>query len=99
MVDVDKVLKTTVKNGKVKLGAKETKTVINNGSAKIVILSKNCPHADEINNLAKKKKIPVYNYESTSIDLGYTCGKAYSVSSFAVLEDGGSNILNIIKKR
>jgi len=99
MVDIDKVLKTTVKKGKVKIGAKETKSVINNGSAKLVVLSKNCPYIDEITSIAKKKKIPLYNYGSNSIDMGYSCGKAFSVSSFAVLEDGGSNILNLLKKR
>lgn len=98
MVDIDKVLKNTVKKGKVKIGTQETKTVINNGSAKLVVLSKNCPYSSEITTLAKKKKIPIYNYDSTSIDLGYTCGKAFAVSVFAVMEDGGSNILNLVKK-
>ena len=98
MVDVDKVLKTTVKKGKVKIGAKETKSVINDGSAKLVVISNNCSNSLEINNLAKKKKIPVYNSKSNSIDLGYTCGKAFAVSVFAVLDDGGSNIQNLVKK-
>jgi large subunit ribosomal protein L30e len=98
MVDVDKVLKSTVKKGKVKIGTKETKSVINKGSAKLVVMAKNCPYSSEINELAKKKKIPVYNYDSNSIDLGYTCGKSFAVSVFAVMDDGGSNILNIIKK-
>lgn len=99
MVDVDKVLKNTVKKGKVKIGAKETKSVINDGSAKLVVMAKNCSYFSEINKLAKKKKIPVYNCDSNSIDLGYTCGKAFAVSVFAVLDDGGSNIQNIVKKR
>jgi len=98
MVDVDKVLKNTAKKGKVKIGTKETKAVINSGSAKIIVLSKNCPYSSEINELAKKKKIPVYTCESNSIDLGYTCGKSFAVSVFAVIDDGGSNILNLIKK-
>jgi large subunit ribosomal protein L30e len=98
MVDVDKVLKNTVKKGKVKIGNKETKMVVKNGSAKLVVMAKNCPYFSEINELAKKKKIPVYNYDSNSIDLGYTCGKAFAVSVFAVMDDGGSNILNLVKK-
>ena len=97
MVDVDKVLKTTVKKGKVKIGTKESKTAIENGSAKIVVLSKNCINSSEIKGLANKKKIPVYNYSQSSIDLGYTCGKSFAVSVFAVLDDGGSNIQSIIK--
>ena len=98
MVDIDKVLKNTVKKGTVKIGAKETKSLINNESAKLVVIAKNCPYYLEINKLAKKKKIPIYNYDSNSIDLGYTCGKAFAVSVFAVLDDGGSNILNYVKK-
>lgn len=96
MVDIDKVLKSTVKKGRVKIGAKETKSVISDGSAKLVIISNNCPQLSEIESLAKKKKIPVYNYKSNSIDLGYSCGKAYSVSTFAVIDDGGSNITKLV---
>jgi len=98
MVDIDKVLKNTVKKGKVKIGTKETKSVINNGSAKLIVMANNCPYSPEINKLAKKKNIPVYNCDSSSIDLGYTCGKAFAVSVFAVMDDGGSNILNLVKK-
>jgi len=99
MVDVDKVLKNVVKKGKVKIGARQTKLVINDGTAKLVVLSNNCPFSSEINKLAKKKKIQVYNYNSNSINLGYTCGKTFSVSVFAILDDGGSNVLQIIKKK
>jgi large subunit ribosomal protein L30e len=98
MVDVDKVLKNTVKKGKVMIGTKQTKSVIKNGSAKLVVMAKNCPFSSEIGDMAKKKKIPIYSSESNSIDLGYTCGKAFAVSVFAVIEDGGSNILNLVKK-
>lgn len=98
MVDIEKVIKTTVKKGKVKIGTKETKRAINTGTAKIVLTSNNCPYIKDITELAKKEKIPVYNTNSSSIELGYTCGKAYAVSVFVVLDDGGSNITNIIKK-
>ena len=98
MVDIEKVLKNIVKKGKVKIGVKETKSAINNGSAQMVIISNNCPYNKDINTLAKKKNIPIYNYKSGSIDLGYTCGKAFAVSVFAVLDDAGSNIINIAQK-
>jgi len=98
MVDIEKVLKTTVKKGKVKIGAKETKQSIENGNAKLVVISKNSPYSKEISTLANKKKIPIYNSSSNSIDLGYTCGKSFAVSVFAVLDDGGSNILSTVKK-
>jgi ribosomal protein L30E len=31
--------------------------------------------------------------------LGYACGKAYAVSIFAVLDEGGSNIMQLVEKR
>ena len=99
MVDVDKVLKNTIKNGKVKIGTKETESVVKKGTAKLVVMANNYPYSTEITEMARKKKIPVYNYDSNSIALGYTCGKAFAVSVFAVLDDGGANILNLIKKR
>ena len=99
MVDIDKLLKNTVKKGTVKIGTKEAKAAINNCKAKIVVLANNCQKSESIEKLAKKKKIPVYTCESNSIDLGYTCGKAFAVSVFAVLDDGGSNISQVIKKR
>jgi len=99
MVDVEKVLKATVKKGKVKIGNKEAKQALDKGDAKIIIMSNNCPFSEEINTLAKKKKVPVYSSKSNSIDLGYTCGKSFAVSVFAVLQDGGSNILNLIKEK
>ena len=99
MVDVDKVLKSTVKKGKVMIGSKQVKMVISEGTAKLIVLAKTCPYSSEIDKLAKKKKIPVYNHNSNSIDLGYTCGKTFAVSVFAVMDDGGSNILQLAKKR
>ena len=99
MVDVDKVLKSTVKKGKVMIGSKQVKMVISEGTAKLIVLAKNCPYSSEIDKLAKKKKIPVYNHNSNSIDLGYTCGKTFAVSVFAVMADDESNILQLAKKR
>ena len=99
MVDVDKVLKSTVKKGKVMIGSKQVKMVIKDGTAKLIVLAKNYPYSSEIKKLAEKKKIPVYNHNSNSIDLGYTCGKTFAVTVFAVIDEGGSNILQLAQKR
>lgn len=99
MVEIEAVLKTTVKKGKVKIGQKETKQALDKGDAKLVVIADNCPYDKEITTLAKKKKTPIYNYKSNSINLGYVCGKAYAVSTFAIIDDGGSKILNVIGKK
>jgi large subunit ribosomal protein L30e len=97
MVDIGKTLKTTVKKGKIKIGSKETKASIKNGEVKLIVIAKNCPISLELKKISKKQKIPVYDFNSNSIDLGYALGKSYGVSVFAVLDDGGSNIMQLIK--
>ncbi len=99
MVDIEKELRNTVKKGKITVGTKQTKQCINDDKAKIVVISKNCPYSIEISTLANKKNIPIYNSNSNSIDLGYICGKSYAVSVFAVIDDGGTNILSTLKKQ
>lgn len=99
MVDVNKALKDVTKKGTISIGQKQTKAAIQKGQAKLVVMANNCPYAKTITTLASENKVPVYNYTSTGVDLGYTCGKSYAVSLFAVLDEGDSNILSLVKKR
>ncbi len=99
MVDVNKVLKNVVKKGKVKIGEKQTKTAISNGSAKLIVVANNCPYSKDITNLANEKKVDIYNYNLDGAELGYACGKQFVVSAFAVVDEGESNIMHLIKKR
>ncbi|DAC73225.1 MAG TPA: 50S ribosomal protein L30e [Thermoplasmata archaeon] len=99
MVDVNKALKDVAKKGTIIIGEKQTKASIKKGTAKLVVMANNCPYAQDITALVAENKIPVYNYTSTGVDLGYTCGKNYAVASFAVLQEGESNILALVKKR
>ena len=97
MIDIGKTLKNTVKKGKIKIGNKETQSSLKKGEVKLVIISNNCPYSEEIKKISEKQNIPVYDYNLNSIDLGYALGKAYAVSVIAVLDDGGSNIMQIMK--
>jgi len=99
MVDVERVLKNTVKKGTVQVGTKQTKNAVTSGKAKLVIIATNCPHADDIISLATKKKIPVYAYTNNSVDLGVACGKKFPVSVFAVLDDADANVMQLVKKK
>ena len=99
MVDVDRALKTAVKNGRVLFGLKESKTAITDGRAKLIVVANNCPFLTEISTIANEKKIPLYSYRSKSVDMGYACGKLFPVSVLAVLDEGGSNIMQLIKKK
>lgn len=98
MVDVNKTLKSVVKKGTVKIGEKQTKTAINTGTAKLIIMANNCPYKEELNKISKEKKVPIYDYTSNGVELGYACGKNFAVSAFAVIDEGESNILQLVKK-
>jgi len=99
MVDVERILKNVISKGKVQVGIRQTKMAMQNNSAKLVIMANNCPFAEEINKISTETKIPIYNVELNSVNLGYTCGKNFSVSVFAVLDDGDANVMQLVKKR
>ncbi|MCX6661974.1 MAG: 50S ribosomal protein L30e [Euryarchaeota archaeon] len=99
MVDVNKALKDVSKKGTITLGQKQTKAAIQKGTAKLVVIANNCPFTKTITTMANDNKIPLFTFTSTGVELGSTCGKNYSVSCFAVLEEGESNILQLVKKR
>ena len=99
MVDIERILKNVISKGKVQVGAKQTKTAIQKESAKLVIMSKNCPFSEEITKMSKEKKIPIYNAEMGSVNLGIACGKNFAVSVFAVIDDGDANVMQLVKKR
>ena len=98
MVEVDRILKNVIKKGKVRIGARQTQIAIKEDKAKLVVMAKNCPFSSDIIKMADEKKIPVYNYDYSSVDLGAACGKTFAVSVFAVLDDGGSHIMQLFEK-
>lgn len=96
MVDVNRVLKDSVKKGTVKIGERETKKAITAGDAKLVVVSMNCTYKKDLEDLTSEHKVPLYHYKSNSVDLGNTCGKSYNISSFAIIDDGGSNVMSLV---
>jgi len=98
MAEIEKSFKNMVKKGSVVFGSKQTKTSIDNGKAKLIVFADNCPVKQELSADAEKKKIPVYVSKVDSVELGSLCGRAYGVATFAVLDDGGTNINHLLKK-
>jgi large subunit ribosomal protein L30e len=99
MVDVEKTFKTMVKKGTVVFGSRQTRLAVDDGKAKLLVVSSNSPYQDEMNTIAKEKNIPLYKSSANSVDLGSLCGKVFAVSAFAVIDDGGVNIGQMIGKR
>jgi ribosomal protein L30E len=97
MVDVEKAFKNMVKKGTVIFGNRQTQLTVEEGKAKLVVFSKNCPFVDELKTVSEKHKVPVYQASVDSVELGSICGKMFAVSTFAVVDDGGVNIAQLLK--
>lgn len=99
MVEIEKSFKNIVKKGSVVFGQRQTKISVDQGNAKLVVLSDNCPFMDTVKTQAESKNIPIYKTKVNSVELGALCGKTYAVSVFAIIDDGGDNIMHLLKKR
>jgi len=96
-MDVNEELKKVLKEGEVIIGEKRAKKGILLGKVKLIILSSDLPERmkDEFKHYAEMSEIPFYDYPGTSKDLGYTCAKPFPISSLAVVNEGGSKILQV----
>lgn len=63
--------------------------------AKAIIISEDCPNKDELISLANKK--PFHTFKGNNIELGMACGKSFGISVILILDEGKSNIINLVK--
>ena len=70
-------------------------TVPSQLTAKLVIISSNCPplRKSEIEYYAMLAKVGVYHYVGSNTDLGTACGKYFRVSVLSVTDAGDSDII------
>jgi large subunit ribosomal protein L30e len=95
--DISKSIRIAVKTGVVAIGFESTLKSIKKGKAKLVIMARN-PAEDlkkQIEYYCRMSQIPVYEFKSSSWDLGSTCGKPFMISAMAIQEPGDSNIIQI----
>ena len=96
--DISKSIRIAVKTGVVVIGFESTLKAIKKGKARLVILARN-PEEDlreQIEYYSRLSQIPVYEFKSSSWDLGSTCGKPFMISTMAIQEPGDSSIIQIV---
>lgn len=93
-------VRLTVESGKVEFGAKTGLVASLTGKAKLFVLAENTPidTKTKVEDYAKKSKIPVIEFDGSSVELGSVCGKPFPVSVLSVYEEGASNILELAKE-
>ena len=100
MIDLDRIINSALKSGRVYLGFKQTMNVAKTGKAVVLILSSNCPGnlQKDIQYYATLSKTPLHVYHGTSKDLGVACGKPFMVSAMAVRNLTDPGLLKMIKE-
>jgi len=86
-------IRLTVESGKVGFGSRKAVA----GDAKLLIIAKNTPEGIRKN--VSKSKIPVLEFNGSTMELGAVCGKPFPVSVLSVMDEGNSNILELSKKK
>ena len=94
---LEKSLKDARKENKLTMGSKQVLNSVNN--SKLIVLSQsiNKEMLEKIESDAKKQKVPLVNFQGTSVALGRLCGLQFRIStiSFTSIDEG--NIKSILK--
>lgn len=100
MVDLNRVIASAVKSGKVLFGSKQALDAAKSGKAVALIVASNCPPRilADVRRYSVLSKIPVYAHSATSSDLGAACGKPFAVSTLTVREINDPDVLRMIRE-
>ena len=96
-MDINKLLRNAVNTGEVYFGIKQTRKAIKRKKAKLIITSSNCS-PDHLKLIQRQKSVPIYNFKGTNAELGAACGKPYSISTLAIIDEGSSNIIKSLSE-
>ena len=94
---LEKSLKDARKEDKLTMGAKQVLNSINN--SKLIILSRSMDGEtlEKIQSDAKKQKVPLVNFEGTSVALGRLCGLQFRISTISFTAIDEASIKSILK--
>lgn len=94
---LEKALKDSVKEDKVTMGSKQVINSIKN--SKLIVLSKSAQKDvfEKIQEDAKKEKVPLVNFQGTSVALGKLCGLQFRISTLSFTSLSDANIKSILK--
>ena len=94
---LEKSLKDALKEDKLTMGSKQVLNSIKN--SKLLVLSKSVKKEmfEKIESDAKKEKIPLVNFQGTSVALGRLCGLQFRISTISFTSITDANIKTILK--
>ena len=94
-MDITRELRNLVSTGEVHFGFEQADKAANEQKAKLIIIANNAKqeHVDKIRGF---EGIKIFDYEGNNFELGAACGKPFSISMLAILNEGESNILDLV---
>ena len=94
---LEKSLKDALKEDKLTMGTKQVLNSVKN--SKLVVLSQSVEKEmfEKIESNAKKEKIPLVNFQGTSVALGRLCGLQFRISTISFTSITDANIKSILK--
>ena len=94
---LEKALKDALKEDKLTMGAKQVLTSVKN--SKLIVLSQSVEKEmfEKIESDAKKEKVPLVNFQGTSVALGRLCGLKFRISTISFTSITDANIKSILK--
>jgi large subunit ribosomal protein L30e len=99
--DINKQVNIAVRTGKTVIGTKSVLKHINTNDFRVIILAQNCPselknRIEVMINSKESNQIPIYNYPSSSWELGTAAGKPHMIAAMGIISPGDSSILDVI---
>lgn len=94
---LEKILKDARKEDQIIMGTKQVLNSVKN--SKLIVLSKSLQKETlaKIESDAKKEKIPLVNFQGTSVALGRLCGLQFRISTISFTSLTDANIKSILK--
>ncbi len=99
MADINEELHAVVKTGKVVLGSKNVVHTLLLGGPKAVVLCNSCDRETKecLLYYCQLANVPSRIIKATSVQLGEICAKPFPISCLAILNEGDSKILELVK--
>ncbi len=96
-INFDKAIVKAIKTGNVVFGSNRSIELAISGNAKLLIIASNSP-SKIMKLISKVNQNIIYIFDGTSRELGIICGKPFTVASMAIIDEGESEIISIVKK-
>ena len=88
MVDINRVIQSAVKSGRVFYGINQSAKAVKTGKIAALVLADNCPSEsrEALKEYAAQSSVPVLAYGDSSHELGIAFHKPFSISAMVIRE-------------